>query len=157
MTRFIYALCITGLLLPIKSAHAQRTGRSAPVVTLGAVAGGAVGLVAGAFAGGSISSRDCEPGNPDQCLGEAFPGFIWGGGAGMTVGIPLGAHLANNRAGSFVKTLGVSALIFGAEVLALNALVDDGRTEHKQLVVGIAAIAPMIQVIASVLVERSGR
>lgn len=73
----------------------------------------------------------------------------------MTVGIPVGAHLTNRRAGNFGKTLGVSALIFGAEVLALNALVDDGRTRHKELTFGIAAVAPVIQIIASVAVERS--
>ncbi len=73
----------------------------------------------------------------------------------MTIGIPLGAHLTNRRAGNFGKTFGVSALIFGAEVLALNALVDDGRTRHKGLTFGIAAVAPIIQIIASVAVERS--
>ena len=73
----------------------------------------------------------------------------------MTVGIPVGAHLTNRRSGNFAKTLGVSALIFGAEVLALNALVDDGRTKNKELTFGIAAIAPVIQLIASVAVERA--
>jgi hypothetical protein len=75
----------------------------------------------------------------------------------MTVGIPVGAHLANRRAGNFARTLGVSALIFGVEVLALNALVDDGRTRHKGLTFGIAAVAPLVQVIASVAAEKTVR
>lgn len=136
-------------------AEAQRTDRSTASVSLGALAGGVVGLVGGGFAGASFSSRDCETGNQDACLGEAFPGFVWGAGAGMTVGIPLGADLANNRAGSFAKTLGVSALIFGAEIIALNSPVDDGRTKHKGLTFGIAAVTPVVQMAAGVVVERA--
>ncbi len=150
MKRLLLLLCFVATI----PAEAQRTGRSTASISLGALAGGVVGLVVGGFAGASFSSRDCETGNPDDCLGEAFPGFVWGAGAGMTVGIPLGAHLANNRAGSFARTLGVSALIFEAEVIALNALVDDGRTKHKGLTFGIAAVAPLVQMVASVIVER---
>src|SRR5688500_11193617 len=116
---------------PVGEARAQ--GRSTGAVTLGAIGGGALGFIAGGLIGGAIAGRGCEPGNPDQCLGQSFPGYIWGAGAGMTVGIPTGAHLANRGAGNFGRTFAVSALIFGAEVLALNALVDDGRTRHKGL------------------------
>ncbi len=148
-------LFVAALFCLVTPAEAQRSGRSTPAVAAGALAGGAVGFVAGALIGGSITSRDCEPGNPDQCLGAAFPGFIWGAGAGMTIGIPVGAHITNRRSGNFARTFGVSALIFGAEVLALDALVDDGRTRNKGLTFGIAAIAPVVQLIASVAVERS--
>jgi len=68
------------------------------------------------------------------------------------------AHiLTNRRAGNFAKTLGVSALLFGLEVLALNALIEDGRTDDRGLALAIAWGTPVVQVIASVLTEKIGR
>jgi hypothetical protein len=154
--RILVLLVLMGSLAAPPRGAAQQTGP-----TFGSVAGGvlgaAVGLIGGGLAGGAVTSRDCEPGNPDQCLGEAMPGFVWGAGVGMTVGIPLGTHVGNGRRGSLGRSLLVSAGLFAAEVLVLNRLVDDGRTEHMDGVRGVAIAVPILQLISSVWIEgRSG-
>ena len=131
---------------------AQAPTRPAPSVGLTAassVLGAAVGGLLGALAGGSWTSRECPPGDPDACLGAAFPGFIWGAGAGMTVGAPVGAWLGSRRNGSLTKSLLASGAIFAAEVLVLRSIVEDGRTEHKNAAIGIVIAAPVLQVIVS--------
>lgn len=131
------------LLVGAVPAAAQRRPDPAAAArtTLGAVVGAAaVGLV-GAVAGGAFSSRDCPSGDPDACLGAAFPGFIWGAGAGMTIGAPLGAHLFDGRRGKLAPSLAASAAIFAAEVIVLNQFVDDGRTQHKRAALGVVIAA----------------
>ena len=131
---------------------AQAPMRPAPSVGLTAassVLGAAVGGLLGAIAGGSWTSRECPPGDPDACLGAAFPGFIWGAGAGMTVGAPVGAWLGSRRNGSLTRSLLASGAIFAAEVLILNSIVDDGRTDHRSAAMGIVVAAPILQVIVS--------
>lgn len=123
----------------------------------GALLGAGAGALVGGFIGGHLSSSGCESGNPDQCLGKAFPGFIIGFGAGHTIGAPVGAHLLNRRAGNLTRSLLVSGAVFALEVLAVNALVEDGRSAHEGAVIGIAIAAPAIQVLTSAILEhRSG-
>jgi hypothetical protein len=136
--------------LAVEGAREPSAGRT----VLGAALGGVVGAALGGIVGASIADDGCDEGNPDDCLGEAIPGFLWGAGIGSTVGIPAGAHLGNGRRGSVGRSLLASAAIFGAELVALNLLVDDGRSEHKSTVVAIALAAPVVQTIASVHVER---
>jgi hypothetical protein len=148
----LFLCALAGWLVAPAHAAAQQRGPTFGSVA-GAVLGAGAGLVVGGLAGGALTSNDCEPGNPDQCLGEALPGFIWGAGMGMTVGAPLGAHVGNGRRGSLGRSLLVSAALFAAEVLVLNQLVDDGRTQHMEAVRAIAIGVPILQAGASVWIE----
>ena len=115
----------------------------------GSVLGAAVGAVAGAIAGGSYTSRDCPTGDPDACLGAAFPGFIWGTGAGTTIGAPVGAWLGSGRRHSLAPPMIASVALFAAEVLALRSIVHDGRTEHRDAALAIVIVTPIAQVVTS--------
>jgi hypothetical protein len=138
--------CLTGL--ATTPVQAQATG-----ATVGGLLGGVAGLVGGGLFGGAITSNDCDPGNPDQCLGEAMPGFVWGAGIGMTVAIPVGAHIGSGRNGDLGRSLLVSGALFLAEALVLSQLSDDGRTEHMGAVQAIAIGVPVIQLVTSVWSE----
>ena len=152
MRRIILFCTLSVLLLHPPAAEAQQRGVSVGSV-VGGLLGGVAGLAGGGLLGGALTSRDCEPGNPDQCLGEAMPGFVWGAGTGMTVGIPLGAHLGNRRRGDLGRSLLVSAGLFAVEVLVLDQLVDDGRTQHMDAIRSIAIGVPVLQLISSVWIE----
>jgi len=115
----------------------------------GSVLGAATGAVVGAIAGGSFTSRDCPEGDPDACLGAAFPGFIWGTGVGTTVGAPVGAWIGSGRRNSLLPPMLASAALFGVEVLALRSIVHDGRTQHKDAALAIVIVTPIAQVAAS--------
>jgi hypothetical protein len=118
----------------------------------GAVLGAAAGALIGGVSGGSFTSRDCGN-DSDACLGAAFPGFIWGVGLGHTIGAPIGAHLANRRQGDVARSLLVSSALFATEVLVLRSFVRDGRTAHKTTALVVVSVAPVLQVIASSIVE----
>lgn len=133
------------------------SGASIPRATAGAILGGALGLVGGGFAGGTFTSRDCESGNPDACVGPTFQGIIWGGGVGHTIGIPLGAHYVGGRRGQLVPSMLVSAAIFGAEVLVLRYAVKDRQYVHKNTAIGVVIAAPILQIISSVVFEARGK
>ena len=135
--------------------HSAAVAGSTAVAVAGAVLGGAAAGVIGGLVGGSLTSRGCNPGDPDGCLGQALPGFVWGVGTGITLGVPLGAHLGGGRRGNLPRSLLVSSALFAAEVVVLNLLVDDGRTEHGEAVRAIAITVPVLQVVSSVYVERS--
>ncbi len=132
-------------------------GASIPRATAGAVLGGAVGVAIGGLAGAAFTSRNCEEGNPDACIGPTFLGIIWGGGVGHTIGIPLGAHYVGGRKGELVPSMLVSAAIFGAEVLVLRSAVQDGRYVHKNTAIGVVIAAPILQIISSVIFEARGK
>lgn len=142
---------------PTPTWRAEVSGASVVRAGLGGLLGGAVGVVAGGLVGGDITSRDCESGNPDQCLGLALPGMVWGAAAGHTLGIPVGAHLANGRRGSLTRSLLVSGGIFAAEVIAVASLIENGRTTHGGLVRGILVGTPFVQLATSALIESRGR
>jgi hypothetical protein len=133
---------------------APATGRTVLGATAGAVLGGVVGGVIGAAT--ASRERVCQVGDPDGCLGATIPRALWGTGVGITLGTPVGAHLGSGRRGNLVYAMLASAGLFAGELIALDALVDDGRTEHKGTVVGIAVSVPVLQIIATTLTERAG-
>jgi hypothetical protein len=143
-------VCVLPSVLLSQSLGARRTH---PALIAGsATLGVAVGAVAGAFIGGAATTRSCNNG-PDDCLGQAFPGFIWGAGIGSTVGAPAGASLANRGRGNVLLSLAASTAIFGAEVVALRSIVHDGRTMHADAARGIVITAPVLQIVTSTLLE----
>ena len=129
-------------------------GRTLLWATGGAVLGGLAGAVIGA---GTASDEDvCRSGgDPDGCLGAQLLPAIWGTGIGITLGAPVGAHFGNRRGGQPVYTALTSLALFAGEVIALNALIDDRRSEHKSTVVAIAVTVPVLQIIGTTLVERA--
>lgn len=149
--RRIFAIIAGGLLvIGASPASAQAQGRASVGRTVaGSVLGAATGAVVGAIAGGSWTSRDCPEGDPDACLGAAFPGAIWGVGAGTTIGAPVGAWIGSGRRRSLVPPMLASAALFGAEVLALRSIVHDGRTRHKDAALAIVIVTPIAQVAVS--------
>ena len=158
--RYVVAYLIAGVLAQSEVSLAQATNRAAPSVArtaFGSVLGVAAGTVIGAFAGGGWTSRDCPEGDPDACLGAAFPGFIWGAGVGATVGAPVGAWLGSGRNGNVGTSLLVSSALFAAEVLALRSIVKDGRTEQKGTAMAIVVAVPVLQVVASTLLHAQSR
>ncbi|HJQ21054.1 MAG TPA: hypothetical protein VJ867_11955 [Gemmatimonadaceae bacterium] len=136
------------------SAEAQRVGASAvAVTTAGAVAGGALGAVAGGTLGLLIGSG-CDSGGTDRCdvrdLSVVGIGIL----TGITVGAPVGAHLADHRRGSLGHGLLASAAVLALEALTLNALHDPssgGRNNGKIQAVLIAT--PLVQIALSAFVE----
>ena len=129
------------------------TGRTLFGATAGAVLGGLAGGVIGAAIGGRAEA--CQVGDPDGCLGAQLPRALWGTGVGITLGAPIGAHLGNRRGGNPAYTMLASLALFAGEIVALRALIDDGRTEHKSTVFGIAVAVPVLQIIATTVVERA--
>ena len=146
---------------PIFGATAVTAASNASAATgrtlLGATAGALVGGLAGAYIGAATASgaSPCQTGDPDGCLGAQLPRALWGIGIGITLGAPVGAHLGNRRRGHPAYTALASAALFAGEVVALRSLVDDGRTEHKSTVVGIAVAVPVLQIIATTIAERA--
>ena len=152
-TACIAVTCISSPVLAQSSAGAS-VGRA----TAGAILGGAVGVAVGALAGGAFTSSRCDDGgNPDSCIGPLFLGFIWGGGVGHTVGIPLGAHYIGGRKGELVPSMLTSVAIFGAEILALRYAVKDGQYVHKNTAIAVVIAAPILQIISSVAFEARGK
>jgi hypothetical protein len=150
--RLVVACLVAGAIGRSEAAFAQSADRPSPSVVrtaVGSVLGVAAGGVIGAFAGGGWTSRDCPPGDPDACLGAAFPGFIWGAGVGATVGAPVGAWLGSGRSGNVVTSLLASSALFAAEVLALRSIVKNGRTEHEGAALAIVVTVPVLQVLVS--------
>jgi uncharacterized membrane protein YfcA len=150
--RNLVASLVVTVIGPRDVAIAQSPHRASPSVTrtaVGSVLGVAAGSVIGAFAGGSWSSRDCPEGDPDACLGAAFPGFVWGAGAGATIGAPVGAWIGSGRNGNVGRSLLASSALFAAEVLALRSIVRDGRTDHRDAALAIVIAVPVLQVMVS--------
>ncbi|HEX5970441.1 MAG TPA: hypothetical protein VFY85_00845 [Gemmatimonadaceae bacterium] len=159
MTRRSFAIIAGGLLtIGSSPASVQAQGRASVGRTVaGSVLGAATGAVAGAIAGGSWTSRNCPEGDPDKCLGAAFPGAIWGVGVGTTIGAPVGAWIGSGRRNSLLPPMLASAALFGAEVLTLRSIVHDGRTRHKDAALGIVIATPIVQVaVSSWLAARAG-
>jgi hypothetical protein len=152
MRNAILLLVLSTWLAAPDAAAAQQRGPTFGSVA-GAILGAGAGLAVGGLTGGAFTSRDCEPGNPDQCLGEALPGFVWGAGAGIALGAPLGAHFGNGRRGSLGRSMLVSVGLFAAEALVLNLLTEDGRTQHMSAVRAIAIGVPILQVGSSIWIE----
>jgi hypothetical protein len=150
LRRTLLALSVgVTLSAPAQAQSAASVGRTAGASILGAVAGATVG----ALAGGSYTSRSCPVGDPDACLGAAFPGALWGIGIGTTVGAPLGAYVGSGRRNAITPTLLASAALFAAEVVALRSIVKDGRTQHEDAAIAIVIAVPILQVATSTYLQ----
>ena len=150
--RYLIPCLVASLVAKGEVSFAQSTDRpppSAARTAVGSVLGVVAGSVIGAFAGGGWTSSDCPEGDPDACLGAAFPGFIWGAGVGATVGAPVGAWLGSGRNGNVAKSLLASSALFAAEVLVLRSIVRDGRTNHEGAALAIVVAVPVLQVLVS--------
>jgi len=150
-TRRLAAIITSGVLAITAFTSTARAQRQASIgrTVAGSVLGAVAGATLGAIAGGSWTSRDCPAGDPDACLGAAFPGAIWGVGVGTTVGAPVGAWIGSGRRNSLLPPMLASAALFGVEVLALRSIVHDGRTQHKDAALAIVIVTPIAQVAAS--------
>ena len=151
MRQRLAAIIASGLLaVTVSAGPVQAQGRASVGRTVaGSVLGAATGAVVGAIAGGSWTSRDCPEGDPDACLGAAFPGAIWGVGVGTTIGAPVGAWIGSGRRRSLAPPMLASTALFAAEVLVLRSIVHDGRTRHKDAALGIVIVTPILQVATS--------
>lgn len=130
-------------------------GSGAGFTALGAVVGAAAGTLAGGLIGGAITSRDCETGNPDACLGDAAPGLLVGAGLGYAVGAPVGAHLGNGRRGNLGRSLLVSSALFGVQAVAVTLIGDEVHTGLERSAIPVVFIAvPAAQLVSAVLIER---
>jgi hypothetical protein len=121
---------------------------STPRLVLGGAGAGAAGMVAFGLAGAMIGGNTCrDVGNPDSCRG--FEGALWGAAVGHTVGIPVGVHLANGRAGTLGTSVLASAAIAGAGVAV-------GLGSGSDRVLAAAAVTvPIAQLVTSVMLERA--
>jgi hypothetical protein len=159
--RYVIGFLVLGAVGQSEALSAQSPNRPAPSVArtaVGSVLGVAAGGLIGAVVGGNWTSRDCPTGDPDACLGAAFPGFLWGAGVGATIGAPVGAWLGSRRNGSVAKSLLASSALFAAEVLVLRSIVKDGRTEHESAALALVVAVPVLQVVMSTYLHaQSGR
>lgn len=151
------AIMSGGVALPSAPAIATQSVAGTGRTLLGATAGAVLGALAGAMIGAATASdaAPCQNGDPDGCLGAQLPSAIWGTGVGITLATPLGAHLGNRSQGNLAHTALASAALFLGEVIVLRSMVEDGRTEHKTTVFGIAMGVPVLQIIATTIVERA--
>jgi hypothetical protein len=147
------SVALAGIGTPARAQSAAHVGRT----VAGSVLGAATGAVVGALTGGSWTSRDCPEGDPDACLGAAFPGAIWGIGVGTTIGAPVGAWIGSGRRSSLAPPMIASTALFAAEVLALRSIVHDGRTQHKDAALAIVIGTPILQVVTSTWLAARGR
>jgi len=110
----------------------------------------------GGLVGARFMGDGCQSGNPKACLGEAFPGFVWGVGIGTTLGAPLGAHLGNGRRGDLPRAVLVSSAFLAGEVVALRTFIegDQIRPGRRRAVQAIVILTPIAQIVAAALVER---
>ncbi|HEX9582494.1 MAG TPA: hypothetical protein VF970_15425 [Gemmatimonadales bacterium] len=103
---------------------AARSSVAGPV--LGGILGGSVGLVAGAFVGGSLAEgglgswRGCA----NEDLGCLLGSILIGAAIGEAALLPVGAHLGGGRRGRFAQELLVSAGIAALGVAATAATVE---------------------------------
>jgi hypothetical protein len=117
-----------------QSRDAWKNGGSAAV---GAILGGGLGLIAGAYVTGLLLSGSCEE---LQCLGVAF----MGGAIGSALGIGLGAHLGNGRRGNALADIGASL-----GVLLVGIAVGQAADLPGELLL----VIPMSQIVAAVVTE----
>lgn len=86
-------------------------GASSGAMLLGGVAGGALGLVAGAYLGQHFVLE--ELGGSEYVPG----GLLIGAAVGEIIGLPLGVHLANGRRSNYRRNALLSAGVFGVGAL----------------------------------------
>lgn len=118
--------------------------RSAPVLSVGGLLGGAVGVVGGFYVGALLASDD--DGDDLDVLS--------GGVAGATIGegllLPLGVHLANGSRGSYATSALASLGLAAAGLLALEAVHYDPPGAPIVLIA-----VPIAQIATSIAIERA--
>ena len=112
---------------------------------LPAVGLGLLGWGAGALAGRAIQG-DCIE------LYCEFEGIFYGGAAGGGLGLAVGAHLGNQRGGSFLLDIVASGVVWGAGYALLRSFADKGDGAGVALT---AIVLPPTQLAVTVLVERA--
>jgi hypothetical protein len=119
----------------------------------GAILGGAGGLLLGGITGLYVGGGRCsEAGNPDAC--KEFYGLLIGAGVGLTLGIPVGAHLLNRRQGSLPYSLLASAALAAVGAVALQSVEGSTDWEHRDNVRGTVVIGvPILQIVSTTLIE----
>jgi hypothetical protein len=112
---------------------------------LGGVAGGLVGGITGFYIGGK---RCVDPGVGETC--HYLDGGAAGVFAGVTLGVPVGAHLLNQRRGSLPLSLLASVAIAGAGIAAFQGS-DANHNDNAffTIVIGV----PVLQVVTSTVIE----
>jgi hypothetical protein len=106
-----------------------------PKLVFGGLMAGVAGFGAGALA---FRQRSCDG---LECLASAF----YGGLAGLSVGAPLGVHLANGKRGRYGPALAASLAIGG---MGLGAAI---LADEPSLLLAI----PVLQIAASIGIERA--
>jgi hypothetical protein len=118
--------------------------RSAPVLTAGGIAGGAVGFVGGFYVGALLAFDDD---------GDDLD-FLSGGVAGATIGegllLPLGVNLANGGRGAYTTSALASLGIAAAGLFALQAVHYDPPGAPIVLIA-----VPVAQLATSIAIERA--
>jgi hypothetical protein len=121
------------------------------------VAGGVLGLLAGAAAGALTGTFLYS----SSCTGYCETGGIaavGGAAVGATIGIPLGVHLGNDRRGSFplslVSTLAIAGAGLGGALL-VETMDSDAAVGAGYVALGVAV--PLAQITASILIHRRAR
>lgn len=126
------------------------TGRARPRSTVNLVASGvafgAVGLLGGGLAGGSI-----EYGLTDGCSGDSeycgLGGTLLGAFVGEVTMVPLGVHLADGRQGRYWPAALASAGVAVGGLLLVSAVAEGAP--------GLVLLVPAAQVWTSVAIERA--
>lgn len=121
---------------------AEDGGASIGAMTAVGIAVGAAGLLVGGLVGGALAD---DGGDLD-----ALSGILVGGAIGEAVGIPLGAHLANDRRGSYPSAAAASLGLAGLGLAALGAAHYDAPASPVILVV-----VPLAQLAASIAIEHA--
>jgi hypothetical protein len=113
------------------------------------VVAGALGAVVGFFGGAMIGYSLERHYWPCDCDDPGLGGFIYGSAIGSAIAVPVAVHLANQRRGSFGRTLGVSSLVAAVGLLGLFA------TSDSEAGLFFLLGAPVAEVGISVAVEKS--
>ena len=114
---------------------------------------GVAGLLGGAIFGEVVNGAGRKLFNR-PCPAHAFceGGEAMGGLLGLTVGVPLGAHLANHRRGRFLSALAGSAAVMGAGYATYRLTSPVGTERAQNLFIWPTLAA---QVAISALLERA--
>lgn len=102
----------------------------------GGLIGGAIGFGAGILTVKLIGRLQDFPAKEPALLGTA-------GGAGMTLGIPLGVHFADRNRGTLWLSMAASAVVGAAGLIAVFEVRDDR----------FIAVLPLVQMGAAILIE----
>ena len=84
---------------------------------LGGLIGGTAGFFAGALIGGAAGGGNRLCGD-DPC---GLEGALWGAGAGVSLGVPFGVHVANHGRGRLAEVLLASVAAAGFGLVAAHA------------------------------------